>query len=123
MGFRKLCTFTEASHRRCSVKKRVVKNFANFTGKQLKACNFIKKRLQHRCFPEKFLRTSIFKNICEQLLLNLLKMGPTWNVNFPNTKRSYFLEHLGNPFSNITLFMQISRSRKYLDILIQCKSI
>ena len=45
----------------------VLKNFANFTGKHLleslfekvaslKACNFIKKRLQHRCqvFPVKF---------------------------------------------------------------------
>ena len=34
----------------------------------LQACNFIKKRLQHRCFPVhivKFLRTSILKNICE----------------------------------------------------------
>ena len=34
---------------------------------------FIKKRLQHRCFPvvnfAKFLRTPIFKNIQEQLLL------------------------------------------------------
>ena len=32
----------------------VLKNFANFTEKHLKACNFIKKRLQHRCFPVKF---------------------------------------------------------------------
>ena len=34
----------------------------------LKACNFIKKRLQHRCFPlkfAKFLRTPILKNICD----------------------------------------------------------
>ena len=41
----------------------------------LKACNFVKKRLQHRCFPvkfSKFLRTPILKNICEQLLLGLL---------------------------------------------------
>ena len=38
----------------------------------LKACYIIKKRLQHRCFPvniAKFLRTSILKNICEQLRL------------------------------------------------------
>ena len=38
----------------------------------LKAYNFIKKRLQHRCFPvkfAKFLRTAILKNICKQLLL------------------------------------------------------
>ena len=34
--------------------------------------SFIKKRLQHRCFPvntAKFLRTSIFQNICEPLFL------------------------------------------------------
>ena len=27
------------------------------------------KRLQHKCFPVKFLRTPILKNICERLLL------------------------------------------------------
>ena len=38
----------------------------------LQACNFVKKRLQHWCFPvkfAKFLRTSILRNICEELLL------------------------------------------------------
>ena len=45
-------------------RKDVLKNFAYFTGKQLRwslfnkvagpqACNFIKKRLQHRCVPVK----------------------------------------------------------------------
>ena len=66
-----------SSHRRCFVKKGVLKNFANFTGKHLRwsllqACNFIKKRLQHWCFPvkfAKFLRTSILNKICERLLL------------------------------------------------------
>ena len=66
-----------SSHRRCSVKKGIPKNFANFTGKHLcwsllQACNFNKKRLQHWCFPvklSKFLRTSILKNICERLIL------------------------------------------------------
>ena len=36
------------------------------------ACNFIKKRLQHRCFPVKIVklvRTPILKNTCERLLL------------------------------------------------------
>ena len=40
----------------------------------IKAFNFIKKRLQHRCFPvkfAKFLKTPILKNICELLLLQL----------------------------------------------------
>ena len=49
--------FTEAVVRRCY----------NF-------CNFIRKRLQHRCFPvniAKFLRKPILKNICERLLLHL----------------------------------------------------
>ena len=39
----------------------------------MKARNFIKKRVQHKCFPvkiAKFLRTSTFKNICKWLLLN-----------------------------------------------------
>ena len=38
----------------------------------MKACKFIKKRLQHRCFPViivKFSRTPILKNICERLLV------------------------------------------------------
>ena len=38
----------------------------------LEACNFTKKRLQHRCCPvniAKFLRTLILKNICKRLLL------------------------------------------------------
>ena len=45
-----------------------LKNFAIFTEKYLKACNFIKKRLQHWCFfvnITKFLRTPIQKNNCE----------------------------------------------------------
>ena len=40
----------------------------------LKACNIIKKRLQHRCFHvniAKSLRTSILKIICKRLLLPL----------------------------------------------------
>ena len=58
-----------SSHQRCSVKTDVPKT-----------CNFIKKRLRHRCFPvkfdfyfylTKFLRTSNLKNIYERLLLSL----------------------------------------------------
>ena len=59
MNHRDLVGLFRSSHRRCSVKKGVLKNFANFTGKHLywslrQACNFIKKRLQHWCFPVKF---------------------------------------------------------------------
>ena len=62
--------------RRCSVKKAVFKKFTNFT--DLQAFNFIKKRLQHRCFPvkfAKFLRTLILKYICKRLLL-YVKINP-----------------------------------------------
>ena len=51
-------------------KRGVLKNFAVFTG--LQACNFIKKRLQHRCFSvniAKFLRTSFFTDHLWRLLL------------------------------------------------------
>ena len=69
-------------NKKCSIKKAVLENLAIFTGKDLRqslffhknaglqVCNFIEKRLLHRCFPvniAKFLRTSIFKNICERL--------------------------------------------------------
>ena len=40
-----------------------------------KTCKFLKKRLQHRCFPVnigKFLRTLILMKICEQPLLQFL---------------------------------------------------
>ena len=62
--------------------KAVLKNIAIFTGKHLcwslflsenvslQSYNFIKKRLQHRCFPVKiaqFLRARALKNICEPL--------------------------------------------------------
>ena len=67
-----------SSHRRCSIKRAVLK-FAIFTHgntcvgvSETEACNFIKKRLQHRFFPvniTKFLRTPILKNMCERLLL------------------------------------------------------
>ena len=69
-----------SSHRRCSVEKGALKNFANFTGVYL--CwsvflikfvkYFVKKRLQHMCFLmklAKLLRRSILKNICEELFL------------------------------------------------------
>ena len=69
-----------SSHRRCSVEKGVLKNFANFTGRRLRwsvflikfVKKFVEKRLQHRCFSVKFakiLRTPILKNIYERLLL------------------------------------------------------
>ena len=54
-------------HRKAPVLESLFNNVAG-----LQACNFIKKILQHRCFPmkfAKFLRTPILKNIFERLLL------------------------------------------------------
>ena len=62
-----------SSHRRCSVTEVVLKIFYKFHRKTPVFfrvsffSNFIKKRLQHSCFPVKFvnsLRTPILKNIC-----------------------------------------------------------
>ena len=58
-----LIAVTKSSYRKCSIKQAVLKNFAIFKEKTpvleslfnkvagLQACDFIKKRLQHRCFP------------------------------------------------------------------------
>ena len=56
--------------------------FNRVTG--LKGCNFIKKRLQHRCFPVKsktFLRAPILKNICKRLLLNSYRFNRKSFIN------------------------------------------
>ena len=48
------------------------RNYAFGSQMHLQARNFIKKRLQHKCFLvniAKFLSTPILKNICERLLL------------------------------------------------------
>ena len=59
---KKQLILTRSSHRRCSIKKSVLKSFAIFTENQLRlnlsVTKFIEKRLQHRYFPadiEKFL--------------------------------------------------------------------
>ena len=65
-----------SSHRRCSIKNGVLKNFTIFTGKhlcwRLRPVTLLKKRRQNICFPVNItiiLRTPILKNICEQLFL------------------------------------------------------
>ena len=82
-----------SSHRRCSVRKGVLRNFSKFTGKQLyqslyfdkvaglEPATLIKWRLLHRCFPvnfTKFLRTPFLQNTCGRLLLH-------FNTLFINT--------------------------------------
>ena len=56
-------TISRISHRGCSAKNGVLRNFAKFTGKH--QCQ-LKKRPWHWCFPvnsAKFLRTSFLQNI------------------------------------------------------------
>ena len=68
----------------------------------LKTCNFLKKIIQHRCFPvniSKFLRTLILTKICEQLLLQLLPL----TVNISSWELVSALNSIG--------FLQESSSR------------
>ena len=72
-----------SSHRRCSIRKGALRNFAKFKGKHLYQSLFLrglgsatllKKRLWHRCFPvnfAKFLRTQFLQNTSGRLLLEL----------------------------------------------------
>ena len=66
--YRKSCSYKSRNiHRKTPV---LGSPFNRLAG--LKACNFLKKRLRHRCFPvdfAKFLKTLILMKICEQLLL------------------------------------------------------
>ena len=73
------------SHRRCFMKKSVLRNFTKFTGKHLcqslffnkvadlRPATVFKKRLWHKCFPVnfvKFLRTPFLQNTSGRLLLS-----------------------------------------------------
>ena len=48
-----LFKYYRSSHRRCSLKNGVLKNFSNITGKHFQTYKVIKRRFQHRCFPVK----------------------------------------------------------------------
>ena len=63
------------SHRRCSVRKVVLRNFGKFTGKLLRPATLLKKRLRHRCFPvnfPKFLRPPFLTEHLWWLLLSVV---------------------------------------------------
>ena len=98
----KLCKF----HRKKPVLEPLFNKVAG-----LKACNFIKKRLQRGCLLgkfAKFLRTPVLENICERLLLqiNFLMTNNLrrrylvkcqWYVFFGFSKKIYFL-HISQKF-------------------------
>ena len=64
-------TKNRSSHRRCSLRKCALGNFAKYTGKHLCQSLFFE-RLWHRCFHvnfAKFLRTPFLQNTAGRLLL------------------------------------------------------
>ena len=94
----KVLTGYRSSHRRCSRKKDSLKNVVNFTRKHLRQSlpliQFIKKRLQHKCFPvrsAKVLRTPILQNICERLLPRIFQKEL---LNFTSSRFLQFNECL-----------------------------
>ena len=113
-------TKDRSSHQRCSVIKGRHKNFATFTGKHLfvleslfnKVCNFIKKRLKHKCFPlniAKFLRTPTLKNICERLLLKGSK-------NFPHMLNGWSTKELSLIPFKVSFLVHTNQSMWYLTL-------
>ena len=88
----------------------VLKNFAMFTGKHLcwslffnnyaglKACNFIKKRFQHKFFPmnfAKFLRTLFLQNTSGGCFWKYLTNSPF--IVFENNEWCHFVVFMGPP--------------------------
>ena len=74
----------------------------------LKACNFIKKRLQHGCFLVKFaklLRAPILKNMCQRLVLLSELNGEVYQISWSQSFTGALL--LNPPQNNIYLFIHL----------------
>ena len=114
-------------------KKRVLRNYAKYTGKHLcqrlffnkvaglRSATLLKKRLRHRCFPVnlvKFLRTNFLQNTSGRLLLftPLLRLGYNYDKKFPFSFHRYvhfaniFLRH---PTSTYFAHYVTNLSKKY----------
>ena len=91
-----------SSHRRCSVRKGVLRNFAKFTSKHLHQILFfnkvaglrpaalLKKRPWHKCFHvnfAKFLKILFLKNGSERLLLNQRKLWKSKKKTLKNLQK------------------------------------
>ena len=91
--------------------------FNNVAG--LRACKFVKKIFQHRCFPVKFatfLRTPTLTNVCEQLLLFLV----IWlnSKSFFRNKVTVRLQQHHHVWRKATTFDNtLTKSRRYPSIL------
>ena len=89
-------TYVRSSHRRCSVRKGVLRNFVKFTGKHLcqslffdkvvglRPATLLKKRLWHRCFPVscEFYEISKITFFTEQLWVTPSNTFSLWNLKF-----------------------------------------
>ena len=82
----------------------------------MKVCNFIKKRLQHRCFPvniAKLLKTLVSKNIYERLFL-YVDDNVVHHLMIKNTGVSYtYLKSLSNE-NNVATFKNKQKSNEDL---------
>ena len=102
-------TVSRSSHQRCFIKKDVLRNFTEFTGKHWSA-TLLKKRLWHRCFPVnsvKFLRTPFLQNTSWRLLLHFwsLLYNPN-SIIFP--AGNYLLEvNYRNTRTQVAKYVQI----------------
>ena len=89
--------YSRSSHRKCSIRKCVLRNFIKFRGKHLcqslffnkvaglRSATLLKKRLWHRCFPvnfAKFLKTPFSHNTSGRLLLLLHCSGKKNAVDY-----------------------------------------
>ena len=98
-------TIFRSSHRRCSIKKAILKHFVIFTGKHLcrgrflnkvaghQACIFIKKRLQHKYYLAdigKFIRRPIVKNISKRLHCWKVSSENIYHIRSELSKRNYW---------------------------------
>ena len=113
-----------STHRRCSIREGVLRNFVKFTGKHLcqslffnnivgpRAASVLKKRLWHRWFPvsfAKFLKTPFLQNTCGRLLLEIDSI----------IYAEYLYSHMKEVFSfeqimSVLTFLQLVFSQKYL---------
>ena len=96
-----------SSHRRCFIRKGILKNFTKFTGKHLcqspffnkvaglRSATLLKKRLWHKCFPVNFvtfLSTPFLQNIFGRIFLKLSK-----SINFTKFLSKTVIHFTGIP--------------------------
>ena len=71
-----LLLILKSSHQRHSVKIGALKNFANFTGKHPRTFKFLKKSLQHGCFPSEERYFQCFSSEISEILSKKVFVNP-----------------------------------------------